>query len=183
MTSNKYITSLEFINKLTFDYVETYSFQRGSEFEEKRKLIKDEYENLKVRKEKRNNLSSDEEVRFEELFKLLAGTQYIINDEGKFHPSSKKVNTFKNENQNIERIKNILQTEIAEIPSWMCAPIYRDAIVFYDSEKKITDTLNVCLSCQYMETKINNHINGDNKTYDLLKQFFIDIGHNVENDN
>jgi hypothetical protein len=31
-----------------------------------------------------------------------------------------------------------------------------------------------------METKMFDHINGDYKTYDLLKRFFIDIGHEVE---
>ena len=31
-----------------------------------------------------------------------------------------------------------------------------------------------------METTKFNHINGDFKTYELLKQFFFDIGHNVE---
>lgn len=31
-----------------------------------------------------------------------------------------------------------------------------------------------------METEMFNHINGDKLTYDLLKQFFIEIGHDVE---
>lgn len=180
MTSYTYINSRDFINNLTFDYVETYSFQKGLEFEENKKLLKIEYKKLKVRKEKRNNLSSDEEVRFLELYKLLGVTQYLLNDEGQFHYSSNKINTFEKNDKNIERIKNILQTEIVEIPSWMCAPEYRDALVFYNSDNKIVKSLNVCLSCQYMETSTFNHINGDYKTYDLLKRFFIDIGHKVE---
>jgi hypothetical protein len=176
-----YITSIDFITNLTFDYVESYSFQRGIEFEENKKLIKIEYEKLKVRKEKRNNLSSNEEIRFSELDKLLGVTQYLLNNEGQFHYSSEKINTFKKNDQNLERIKNILQTEIVEIPRWLCAPEYRDALVFYNSDNKIVTSLNVCLSCQYMESSIFNHIDGDYKTYDLLKRFFIDLGHNVEN--
>jgi hypothetical protein len=181
MTPFKYITSINFITNLTFDYVESYSFQRGLEFEENKKLIKIEYEKLKVRKEKRNNLSSNEMIRFSELDKLLGVTQYLLNDEGQFHYSSNKINTFEKNDKNIDRIKNILQTEIVETPRWMCAPQYRDALVFFDSKSKVIATLNVCLSCQYMETKMFNHIDGDNKTYELLKHFFIDIGHNVEN--
>jgi hypothetical protein len=176
-----YIASVDFINSLTFDYIETYSFQRGLEFEENKKLMKVEYDRLKVRKEARNNLSPAEEMRFLELNGLVGFTQYLLNAEGKFHPSSKKTNTFKNRDKNIERIKNILQTEITEVPRWLCAPEYRDALVFYGKNNKIITTLNICLSCQYMETKMFSHIDGDYKTYDLLKRFFIDIGHEVEN--
>ncbi len=61
----------------------------------------------------------------------------------------------------------------------MCAPIYRDAIVFY-KDNKIVSTLNVCLSCEYMETKMFKHVNADNETYKLFRQFFIDCGHHVE---
>ena len=81
----------------------------------------------------------------------------------------------------IETLKSILRTEIIDIPSWLCAPKYRDAFVFYNKDNKIVSVLNVCLSCQYMETTKFNHINGDWRTYDLLKRFFIDIGHEVEN--
>ena len=62
----------------------------------------------------------------------------------------------------------------------MCAPIYRDAIVFYDLNKEIISTLNVCLSCEYMETKMFNHINADVETYNLMREFFIGLGHKVE---
>ncbi len=31
-----------------------------------------------------------------------------------------------------------------------------------------------------METKMFQHIEGDYKTYDLFKRFFIEIGHEVE---
>ena len=175
-----YISSTDFINNLTFDYVETYSFQRGQEFEENKKLIQVEYDTLKTRKEKSDNLSTDEEERFSILNGLLGFTQYLINDKGQFHPSSKKKNVFSKEDPNVDRIKNILRTKINDIPRWLCAPVYRDALVFYKSDKTIVSTLNICLSCQYMETKMFDHINGDYETYDLFKRFFIDIGHEVE---
>lgn len=174
-----YITSIDFINNLTFDYVETYSFQRGQAFEENKKLIQVEYDRLKRRKEKFDNLSNAEEDRFFTLHGLLGYTQYLINDKGQFHPSSKRTNVFSKNDPNIDRIKNILLTPINDIPRFMCAPEYRDALVFYDSDKTIVSTLNICLSCNYMETMFN-HIDADFETYDLLKRFFIDIGHEVE---
>jgi len=77
-----YTPSGEYIGNLTFAYLETYSFQRGREFEENLKLTTPEYGRLKTRKERRNNLSPAEEVRFLELHGLLGFTQYIINDRG-----------------------------------------------------------------------------------------------------
>lgn len=180
MTNYKYIDSTDFITNLTFDYVETYSFQRGAEFEENRKLIQAEFEKLKVKKQRDSNLTRNENERFLELNGLLGCTQYLLNDKGEFHPSSKKTNTFKSKDTNVDRIIDILLTEIIDIPRWLCAPVYRDAIVFFDKGNKIITALNICLSCQYMETKVFNHVNGDYKTYDLFKRFFIDIGHEVE---
>lgn len=175
-----YISSTDFISDLTFAYVETYSFQRGTEYELQQKIFNKEYDKLKTRNSKFNDLTIEEEERFLVLDKLCGFTQYLLDDTNQFHYSSKKTNTFGSTDAKIEMLKNILSTEIIDIPSWMCAPTYRDAFVFYNNENKIVSVLNVCLSCQYMETTKFNHINGDWKTYDLLKRFFIEIGHKVE---
>ncbi len=183
MSPYTYTPSTDFITTLTFDHVETYSFQRGTAFEKERKEMQDEFDKLKVRKEKRNNLTGREEERYLDLYSLVGHTQYLLNDKGQFHPSAKKTNTFLSNDPNIDRIKNILRTEVVDIPQWMCAPVYRDSIAFYGKDNNIITTLNICLSCQFMETKMFNHINGDFKTYDLFKHFFIDIGHEVEAQN
>jgi hypothetical protein len=179
-TPYSYISSINYIKSLTFDYIETYSFQRGPNYEEKLKLLRQEHDKLKIRKEKRNNLSEQEEIYLSELYELSGYTQYLINEKGQFHPSSKKTNTFQQGDPMVDRLTSILHTKIDDIPMWLCAPIYRDAIVFYNNSKEIISVLNVCLSCQYMETAMFKHINGDYETYDLLKRYFIDIGHDVE---
>jgi hypothetical protein len=175
-----YISSIEFIDNLEFDYIETYSLQRGSEFEQESKIGFKEFDKLNRRQVEKGDLSETEMSNLEKLKKLNGFTQYLINTDIEFHPSSKKTGTFKLDNEIIEKLKSILNTPIKEVPSWMCAPIYRDAIVFYDSENKIVSTLNVCLSCEYMETKMFNHINADNETYNLMREFFIELGHKVE---
>jgi len=180
MTPYTYIPSTDFINTLTFDYVETYSFQRGAEYELQQLKFEKEYEKLKSRKSKFNDLTIQEEEQLVKLDRLCGFTQYLLDDNNEFHYSNKKTNTFTSTDSKIELLKTILRTEIKETPSWMCAPMYRDAFVFYDKEENVVSVLNVCLSCQYMETTKFNHINGDYKTYDLLKRFFINIGHEVE---
>ena len=180
MSQHTYISSIDYINGLAFDYAETFSFQRGEEYEERNERDDQEYETLKERRDKLNDLTTLEEERFLELHELTKFTQYLINSRGQFHPSSIKTHTFKSTDPQIDKLKTILLTEIRKIPDWMCAPMYRDAIVFYDKSNHIVSTLNVCLSCEYMETKRYNHINGDVNTYDLLRQFFLDLGHNIE---
>lgn len=180
MTSYNDISSSDYINNLTFDLVEIYSFQRGKEFEESRKASRREYERLKVRKEKYNHLTVLEEKRFLELHDLLGFTQYLINDQGIVHPSAEKTHTFKATDPEIDRLKTILGTEINQLPTWMCAPIYRDAIIFYDKSHSMVSTLNICLSCEYMETKRHCHISGDSRTYALLRQYFTELGHKIE---
>ena len=174
-----YTSSIDYINNLDFDYLETYSLLRGKEFEENKKRIISEYEILKEKKINKE-LSPSKEARFSELDGLLGYTQYLINEEGQFHPSSKKTNTFKKNAPIVERLKNILRTQIKQKPKMLCAPEYRDAIVFFNSDSQIVSCLNVCLSCNYMETKRFSHINADYETYDLLKRFFIELGHEVE---
>eukprot|EP01035_Chromulina_nebulosa_P041937 gene41937-56792_t len=174
------MTSIEYISNLNFDYLETYSFQRGIEFEENEQQIKIEYEGLKSRKEHQNDLPAVEKERLSNLHQLLGFTQTLISKNGLFHPSSKRTNTFRGDNPTVKKLISLLQTEIREIPRMLCAPNYRDAIVFYDSLGKIVSVLNVCLSCYNMETE-SGQIDGDFETYDLLKRFFIHVGHEVEN--
>lgn len=176
-----YISSIDFINNLIFNHVETCTFQRGKDFQKNTKLNQDEYERLKRQKAKQNILSPEEEKSYKVLDRLLNQTQYLINEKGDFHPSSKRTHTFLKGDSKIAEIKYILQTEIIEIPRWLCAPIYRYALVFFDTDHKIVAALNICLTCQFIETSMFNHVNADSETYYKLRRFFIDIGYEVEN--
>lgn len=176
-----YTPSPAFINSLTFAYVETYSFQRGVSYEQQQKAYLQTYEQLKSQKLKGNDLTMDEEATFTQLDKLCSFTQYLIDNNNQFHYSSKKTNTFIATDPKVALLKTILNTEVKEVLPLLCAPMYRDAFVFYDTSKHIVAVLNVCLSCLYMETSMFNYIKADYKTYDLLKRLFIDIGHDVEN--
>lgn len=175
-----YTTSADYINNLAFAHIETYSLLRGPEYEENEKLLRAEYDRLKAQKEKQDGLTAEEEVRIAELFKLVIGTQYLINDKGAFHPSSKKINSFSVSDPMVDRLKTILNTEVKSVPLFLCEAIYRDAVVFYNSNHQVVSVLNVCLGCNYMASQ-SNQIKADWETYDLLKHFFIDIGHDVEN--
>ncbi|RYF89829.1 MAG: hypothetical protein EOO03_05100 [Chitinophagaceae bacterium] len=106
---------------MAFDYVETYSFQRGTEYELQQETFAKEYDKLKSRKSKQNDLTLEEEERLSDLNKLCGFTQYLLDDSNQFHYSAKKTNTFISTDSKAELLKDILRTKINDVPAWMCA--------------------------------------------------------------
>lgn len=135
------MNSAFYIKSFTFDYVETWSFNRDNE-----------------------------------------ATKYdLVNEEHLFQPGSKRTGTFKNDHPTAERIKEILLTEIEESMRFLCAPIYREALVFYDSNGKIVSLLNICLTCLDLHAAPHNNIRGDYKAFEWLRRLFQGLGHEIEN--
>lgn len=169
-------SSAGFINDLEFDHIKTYSFRRGEEYEQFLKGMEKEYDRL-VR---RRNPTLDEVNSSNDLREQLYYTQNLIGKNGTLHSFSKHTGTFKSDSEEVSRIKEILRTEIVDDAAWMCAPSYRDAIVFYDKDDWMISCLDICLSCGHMEAKPFGQLRADLLTYDLLKKFFLEIGHEVE---
>ncbi|MBE7169050.1 MAG: hypothetical protein INR73_00575 [Williamsia sp.] len=177
----RYTSAIDYISGLQFDFMETYSFCRGKEYESSLEMLSAEYEQLKTSKHGRENAGSQEDQRYKELTRLLADTHYLVDKAGNFHFSSNKINTFRHDDTQVHAFRQILETDTRDELKLLCAPEYRDALVFYDQSGKIVSTLNVCLSCLYMETEAFNYINAGYETYDRLKRWFIANGHQVEN--
>ena len=102
-------------------------------------------------------------------------------EEALFQPNSKLTGTFKNDHPIAERIKQILQTEIEDSQNYLCAPVYRDALVFYDQNNKVISILNICLTCLHMTAEQHHNIKCDYKAYEWLKRLFQELGHPIEN--
>ncbi len=177
-TPYSYRASSDFINELKFDYAETYSFQRGIEWEEYLKSALTEYQALHRRKEI-HRITKEQEEKYEYLHKLTT-TQFLIDADGNFHASSEKIQTLKKNDFKLKELVAILEVDANDVPAWMCGPVYRDAIVFYDNSGQIISTLNICFSCQYMATKMFSEIMADVKVYHLLRDFFVELGHEIE---
>ncbi|MBO9204554.1 MULTISPECIES: hypothetical protein [Niastella] len=143
--------SSDYINNLSFHYIETYSFRRGSAYE------------------KLNAENADLEYN-----------GYIEDENGQFFPYSIRTGTFQHDHPIAIQVKNLLQIEIEHHEKYLCAPVYRDAIIFYDQTQRSVSSLNICLSCCYMQTDIGL-LKADYKTYGYLKKLFLELGHDVEN--
>jgi hypothetical protein len=137
------MNSAEYINSFTFDYVETWSFNREDD----------------------GTLSM----------------YSLVTKESLGGPNNKRTGRFKNDHPIAERIKQILQTEIEHSMSYLCAPVYRDALVFYDHFDKVISILSICLTCLDLHAAPHNRIKGDYKAFEWLKRLFQELGHEIEN--
>ena len=138
------------------------------------------YQALHRRKE-RHGLTQEQEEKYAYLHKLTT-TQFLIDSDGNFHASSEKIQTLKKNDGKLKELVAILEIDANDVPTWMCSPVYRDAIVFYDHSGQVISTLNICFSCQYMATKVFSEIMADVKVYHLLRDFLLDLGHEIEQD-
>lgn len=135
------MNSAEYINSFTFDYVETWSFNRD-----------------------------DDATKYD-----------LVNAEHLGQPGSKRTGTFKNDHPTAARIKEILQTEIEDSQAYLCMPVYREALVFYDENEKIISILNICLTCLFVHADSCDRIKVDYKAYEWLRRLFQGLGHEIKN--
>ena len=175
----KNIESEEFIHNIDFEYIETYSLLRGEKYENEYKSLKKEFNTLSA-KNKRQRTEPNEITRLKEIEQLVGFTQYLTNSEGKFHFSAEKIILIDKREVRINELKKILSKKVVNKIDWMCAPIYRDAIVFYNLKNEIVKILNICFSCEHMETENKMYVDADTKTYEELKIFLLKIGHKIE---
>ncbi|RAJ77253.1 hypothetical protein CLV59_10718 [Chitinophaga dinghuensis] len=167
-----WILSEEYIKSVDFSYIETYSFNRLNP------ILTAEYDEL-FKRGRHGRLSVFDTKRLEELGSIFNGLELLIDESGSFHHSCERVSTFQADDPEVLHLKQILQMEMVECMNFLCAPYYRDAVVFYNSSGKIISTLNVCLSCKHMTTG-TKRLKADFEVYDLLKKFFLANGHRVE---
>jgi hypothetical protein len=142
--------SADYINNLSFDYIETYSLRRGAEYEQLKAANRD-----------------------------LEYNGGIVNENGEFFPYSIKTHTFQHDHPTAIRIKELLQIEIEAHLPMLCAPVFREAVIFYDRNNRIVSALNICLTCSYLQAE-KLQLKADYKTYGYLKKLFLELGHNVE---
>ncbi|MBW8685314.1 hypothetical protein K1Y79_13335 [Chitinophaga sp. B61] len=115
-----------------------------------------------------------------EAFKDMQLTDYLTGPAGDLHPSAILHHTISKDHSLATAVMQALNTPITERAALLCAPHFRDGIIFYNDQHEVISVLNVCLSCCHMETAQGLGIKADFLTFDLLKKFFLQAGHEVE---
>lgn len=166
------VDNIKFPNK-EYAYVKSYSFNRIVDL--------DSLDNIIAEMNRRKD-SSHHEIEGVQTFSdeiepidSYLGNRSIIdeNQEPAFQAQFIK----KLSKSEIQQLQNILIENIDGIRnSERCMTVNRDALVFYDKNDKIIDILNFDLGCHGRDIAFYN----DN--WEVLKQFFIDLGHLVLED-
>ncbi len=178
------MTSQEYVQKLSFRYIKTYSFHRGEKLEQflddVTKEIKSLKEELKtarfMQKWKISNRISELENK-----KQLYGTR-LTDENYNISETAIEIKTLQFADPETKKILEILETELKDQVFAMCSPMYRDAVVFFDKHDKIISVANVCLECYYMQTDKGQWIDAGRAVYPELKKNFKELGHPVEQD-
>ena len=181
MENNK--TTCDFIGNLDFEYVTTHSFQRGQLMADLEANIQKEVNKKKTDFREKNKGTRIKSSMLSSLFDNRVNKfPFLLDKNGNFHQTNETTHTFNHNTPQFQRFKTILLTPVRENLAFMCFPVYRDALVFYDKNNKIVEVLNICLSCCYMQLKNGNYLDADISVYELLSTFFIDLGHKIEED-
>ena len=171
------ITTLEFIESLNFEYFETYSFQRKGEF--------GVYETLFERyKNDNDSLSEEETIKLNRLRKSDLYNQknnFIFTDNDKINETAELIFSSEKFINVKDEIIEILRIPFEDYDSWMCSPIYRDAILFYDSNNKLIDGINICFECCNVIDLNRKEILTDRIVFEKLKIFLQSVGHKIKN--
>ncbi|RAJ05206.1 hypothetical protein LX64_02360 [Chitinophaga skermanii] len=77
-------------------------------------------------------------------------------------------------------LHKMFQTEPVAAALFLCGPVYRDMIVFYDKHDHVISTLNLCLECGFLATKQTGYLDVDFIVLDWLVDFLFENGHTVE---
>lgn len=165
----------EFIEPISFEYFETYSFQRNGNYEVYETLLEKYKENEQL-------LTVQEHDTFKRLRKLnlYAHSNFIFEKDGVLNKSAELMHdSFGTPKAKDELIENFKQPFV-DFDAWQCAPIYRDAILFYDKSKILIDGINICFGCSHITSLTNKEIIADKSVYQKLKEFLKSFGHKIK---
>ncbi len=173
--SKMHYTINDYIESINFEYFETYSFQRRGDFDTYGRLFK------KYAKDN-NSLSEAEEMMLKKLRKSNLYDQdnnSIFSSNGELNRSAELIYKSDKLSYFNDELIQILKIPFVNYEAWMCAPIYRDAILFFDFNNNLIDGVNICFECSNIANLKSKEILTDSISYQKLKKFLISLGHNI----
>ena len=174
----------KYILNLKFEYAISYSGLRGEKF-----TILEEVNDTKIRKIE----DKIESARFMQRSKLNKSIKEledeiniynsrIITRRNEIHQSTTQIRKFEKNDKDLKEIFEILNIEFTEQYTWMCPPVFRDAIVFYSKEHEINGILQIYFSCSLIKNENEETLEVDHKIFKELKDKLIQIGHQIEDE-
>ena len=151
---NKSIPIKKYFDALRYDLIETYSFNRGPKFESQ--FIG-------------NNL-------------YVNGSLPVLSVDKVLNDTANKISIISKRTDEHDALDKIISKQFIEKMDWMCAPFYRDTLVFRTKDNQIVESLNICFECGHMRDVTGNYIEADEEVYNELKSLLKSLGHDIQND-
>ena len=175
------MTTNEFWTLQQFNYIVTYSFNRGPKLAAQRAAATQLA--AKVRKSLPTADAAQLPALREELRQLeqAHGIEMLPLTQGRqaFHVTASPVAVLNKESASIQALADIMQLPVGQQSNWMCYPIYRDALAFYDAQNQLVRVLNVCFDCDKMVTDTSRQVRADTAAYRALRELLGQLGHPV----
>ena len=177
-------TLSKYIRNLNYDYAISYSGLRGELFDkleqtnkEKIEILEEEIESARFMQKPKLNQRIKDLRREIDIY-----NSKIINSKGEIHKSTVQISKLKKGDRDLEDIFEPLFLEMTNPIATMCAPIFRDAVVFYSDTNEINGILQICFSCLSIKNENEDYFDVDYEMFQKLKDKLVQIGHPIENE-
>jgi hypothetical protein len=168
----------DYLNHLDFDYIETYSGLRGIEYETF-------YHEIELRiSQIQKEMKSMRYMQIQHASLEINKMKYSLNEmrifkNEIFHKTAKKVSRFEKDSKIFNAIKTNLALECSEKCAFMCAPIYRDLLLFF-KQNLIVCEIHICFSCNDIKiSKLSDQLWFPEETYRGLSLVLKNLGHEM----
>ncbi|GAB2787802.1 hypothetical protein HNQ93_002681 [Hymenobacter luteus] len=172
----------DYWRSLKFDYLTTYSLLRGPKWQHLLAAMRQEKDTS------RRALLTATPAELPELRERLRRierqndlqTRLTTNANRAYHITATPTATLNRGSLEVEELGRILQTPCQDLRYMMCAPVFRDALAFYNAEHELVGVLNICFGCNVMQTESGQDVEADYRVYEQLRKWFQRLGHQIE---
>ncbi|MGI4760372.1 MAG: hypothetical protein ACRYF0_06685 [Janthinobacterium lividum] len=169
----------EFWKYQAFAYLVTYSFNRGPKLAALTVAAKAW---LQLTRKQLLTSPSAQLPEIREKLRLLERTYdldmlTLTQNKAAFHITASPVASIEKHSADALALATILQVPVVDQMHWLCGPVYRDALAFYDEQDRLLSVLNICFSCDRMVTDTGREIQADSATYSALSSYLTQLGH------
>ncbi|WP_118976447.1 hypothetical protein [Taibaiella koreensis] len=167
-------TSAAYIEDIAFSYFLSYSFQRTAAHQAFRDLF--------ALASAKGMLTPEERQEYKRLDEVTANrhAERIIDTQGNISQTARLVSKIYRSESAGQALIEGLRTTVQEEALWMCLPVYRDAILFYNEQDELIEGINICFECDSIESIYGRPVSTDIKTFDRLRQLLLLLGHPIE---
>lgn len=177
------MTAAEFWDQQEFSYLVTYSFNRGAKLFA---LHEDTVTAIEQTERELQQAPSRDQRKLSYQLRILKASikgdyQKTLTDEQlTFDVTAELITTIQAGTSDAAALAGLLCAPVVNQYDWMCAPIYRDALAFYNAQDELISVLNICFECDRLLTDTGKEIKADESAYQALRQLLVQLGHPIE---